>query len=313
MQERPAAAAEPSRGEAPLEMVKGEGVNWVNLEKPSRRELGYLGQFYPFHPLDLDDCVSKIQLPKLDEYKDYLFVILHFPVFNKQARLTTASQVSFFMGKDFLVTVHAGDLKPLVKLFRDCVEKEEARQEYMSKDPGFLFYRIVDILVDYCFPMADKALGNLEGIEDKVFDDRVDAARDVALLRRDIAAQRRIIWELRAVLANLERKAQRFTKIDLSVYFGDVNDHLNRLWSTLDEAKETVEIYKDTDFVLSTDRTNRTMAILTILIAIMLPFTVVSGIYGMNIPLPGQQHAWFFPLTIFLMFGASALMLIYFR
>src|SRR3990172_452242 len=269
MQERPAAVEEHSRGEAPREMVKGEGVNWVNLEKPSRRELGYLGQFYPFHPLDLDDCVSKIQLPKLDEYKDYLFVILHFPVFNKQARLTTASQVSFFMGKDFLV--------------------------------------------DYCFPMADKALGNLEGIEDKVFDDRVDAARDVAVLRRDIAAQRRIIWELRDVMANLERKAQRFTKIDLSVYFGDVNDHLNRLWSTLDEAKETVEIYKDTDFVLSTDRTNRTMAILTILIAILLPFTVVSGIYGMNIPLPGQQHAWFFPLTIFLMFGASALMLIYFR
>ncbi|MEK7281525.1 MAG: CorA family divalent cation transporter, partial [Chloroflexota bacterium] len=85
----------------------------------------------------------------------------------------------------------------------------------------------------------------------------------------------------------LEEKAQRFTQDDLSPYFGDMNDHLNRVWETLEECRETVEIFKDSDFVLATDRTNRMLTVLTIIFVIMLPFTVVSSIYGMNIALPG--------------------------
>ncbi|HJW88703.1 MAG TPA: magnesium transporter CorA family protein, partial [Dehalococcoidia bacterium] len=254
--------------EARLDMVSGEGCTWLNVEKPTHKELDYLAQFYPFHPMDLDDCISHIQLSKLDEYSDYLFVILHFPLFNKRTRFTTASQVSIFVGKDFLVTVHSGDLKPLVNLFKECQEKEEARQEYLGKDPGFLLYRLVDALVDSCLPMLDKVLANLERVEDEVFDETVDAAQEVAVLRRDIAAQRRIFWPMKAVVADLEQKAQRFTKVDLKVYFGDINDHINRIWNTLEEAKETVEIYKDTDYVLSQDRLQRIMAILTIIIAI---------------------------------------------
>jgi len=279
------------RREARLEMVGGEGGTWVNVERPARRELDYLAQFYPFHPLDLDDTISHIQLSKLDEYTDYLFVILHFPVFNKRTRVTTASQVSLFVGKDFLVTVHSGELKSLVTLFKGCQEKEESRQEYLAKDPGYLLYRIVDMLVDSCLPMLDKTLANLERVEDKVFDEMVDTAQEVAILRRDIASQRRIFWPMKAVVADLEQKAQRFTKSDLKVYFGDINDHLNRIWTTLEEARETVDIYKDTDFVLSQDRLQKIMAVLTVIMAVTLPFTIIASIYGMNVPLPGSGAA----------------------
>jgi magnesium transporter len=159
-------------------------------------------------------------------------------------------------------------------------------------------------------------LSNLEDLEDKVFDDRIDASRDVAELRRDIAHQRRIIAPLRRVINALEVKAERFTKEDISAYFGDVSDHINRVWETLEECKESIEIYKDVDFTLTQDRTNRILMVLTILMTIMLPFTVVSGIYGMNIPLPfgsepGSLAPFWALFSIMLLFAGT--MLFFFR
>ena len=274
---------------------KGPGINkitwgnltWVNIEKPTRQDMDYLAQNYPFHPLDLDDCLSKVQLPKIDEYENYLFIILHFPVFDHRTRLTKPSQVSIFLGKDFLVTVHNGDLKPFAALPIRCQQDDKVCESYLGKDSGYLMYRVIDTLVDYCFPMVNKTLANLEEIEDKVFDDKVSASNDVAILRRDIAAQRRVIGPIKGVVADLERKAQRYTQADLRVYFGDINDHLARLWSNLDECQESIEIYKDADFILSQERTNRILALLTIVFTITIPATIIGTFYGMNINLPG--------------------------
>lgn len=280
--------------EPAISKMTWKNVTWINIEKPTRKEMDYLAQNYPFHPLDLDDCLSKVQLPKIDEYEEYLFVILHFPVFEHRTRITKPSQVSIFLGKDFLVTVHNGDLKPMLTLPTSCQQDAKACEEYMGKDSGYLMYRIVDALVDYCFPMVNKTLSNLDDIEDKVFDDKVSASREVTILRRDIAAQRRIIGPLKGVVGDLERKAQRFTQADLKVYFGDISDHLARLWSNLDECQETIEIYKDTDFLLSQERTNRILAVLTIVFTITIPATIIGTFYGMNINLPGgtDTGAW---------------------
>ena len=115
-------------GKLNLESLTCNGLTWVNIEHPTERETAYLAQNYPFHHLDLDDCLSRIQRPKIDVYKDYLFLVFHFPVFNPKARVTTPSQVSAFIGQNYLITLHKGDLKPLVKLFRECQIDEESRQ-----------------------------------------------------------------------------------------------------------------------------------------------------------------------------------------
>jgi Mg2+ and Co2+ transporter CorA len=131
-------------------------LTWVNIERPTREETQYLADRYPFHPLDLDDCLSKTQTPKIDKYEEYLFMVFHFPVFNPQARVTTASQVSIFVGEDYLITLHQGDLKPLVTLFRSCQTNEKVLQENMGHSAGYLLYRVLDRLVDYCFPILTK-------------------------------------------------------------------------------------------------------------------------------------------------------------
>ena len=280
-------AAGTAKKEPGINKITWKNLTWINIERPTKREMDYLAQNYPFHPLDLDDCLSRVQLPKIDEYESYLFIILHFPVFEHRTRITSPSQVAIFLGKDFVVTVHNGDLKPMLSLPTNCQQDTKTCETYMGKDSGYLMYRIVDALVDYCLPMVNKTLSNLDEIEDKVFDDKVSASHDVAILRRDIAAQRRIIGPIKGVVGDLERKAQRFTQEDLKVYFGDIGDHLARLWSNLDECQESIEIYKDTDFIMSQERTNRILALLTIVFTITIPATILGTFYGMNINLPG--------------------------
>ncbi len=299
-----------------IESITWGDLTWVNIEHPTQRETEYLGKHYPFHPFDLDDCLSRTQRPKLDEYKDYLFYIFHFPVYNKITKVSTHGQVSIFIGDKYLITLHSGELKSLNKLFRDCQTNEAARQTNLGYGSGFLLYRIMDRAVDSYFPVIDKIFRLTEDIEDQVFDERVEASKEVAILRRDIITQRRIIFPIRTVLAELENKLKRFSTTDMSVQYGDLMDHMNKICESLDELKEIIEIYKDADFVLGTERLNHIMRILTIITTIVLPFLVVSSIFGMNVHLPGGFTEGNFRTFITIMVLMSLLsvgMLFYFR
>lgn len=274
-----------------LETITRGDMTWVNIQLPTERETEYLAQNYPFHPLDLDDCLSRIQRPKIDEYKDYLFLVFHFPVFNVESRVTNPSQLSVFIGEKYLITLHKGELKPLVKLFRDCELNEDTREENFSQGTGHLLYRIIDRLVDYCLPTISKISANIEKTEDDIFSSRgmPRAIEDISTLRRDVIAFRRIIWPMRAVIATLEPKIRRFTSMDLAVYFGDMIDHVDKIWDALDEFKEIIEGLNDTYDSLATNRTSEIMRMLSIVATILLPLTVLAALYGMNIPLPFQE------------------------
>ncbi len=296
-----------------LESITWGGLTWVNIEGPTEQETAYLAEHYPFDPLVLDDCLSRIERPKIDEYKDYLFLVFHFPVFRKEARVTIPSQLSVFIGDNYLVTLHKGELKPLVKLFKECQLEEEAREEYFKNGPGYLLYVIIDRLVDYCFPILSKIVSNIEEVEDRIFDLRVDTIREISVLRRDIIAFRRVIWPMRAVIASLEPRIRRFTNLDLAVYFGDTVDHVDRIWDALDEYKEVIEGLNDTYDSLATNHTNQTMRILTVIATILMPATVVSSIYGMNVPLPFQNSAYSFLFVSAITLIMTAGMLFFFR
>lgn len=296
-----------------MESITWGDFTWVNIERPTERETGYLAKNYPFHPLDLDDCLSRKQRPKLDVYPDYLFFIFQFSVYDIATRVSTYDQVATFIGNKYLITLHSGQLKPLVKLFRQCQTDEEARREHFSYGAGYLLYRILDRTVDAYFPIVDKILSQIADVEDKVFDENVEAAEEVATLRRDIITQRRIMFPNRAVTAELEPKLKRFTNTDISVYFGDLLDHLHRICDTLDECKEIIEVYKDSDYVLGTDRINRVMRVLAIIATILLPINIVSSVYGMNIPLPLQDSKYSFLFVSLITLAIIGIMLFVFR
>jgi magnesium transporter len=306
-----------------MDVFKWQKLTWVDIKQPREQEMQYLAQNYHFHPLNLDDCVSKVHLPKVNEYENYVFIILHFPVFNRNTRISVPSQVAIFLGKDLLVTVHSGDLTPLVEMSQSCHKNDKVCGEYMGKDSCYLLYRIVDVLVDYCFPLVDKNLSNLDKIEDKVFDPKVDSSQQITILRRDIAAQRRIIRLVRDVVAGLESKLRAFSEVDLKAYFSDINDHLNHLWNDIEECHETIEIYKDTHLLLRQEKTNKIMALLTILFTISLPATVTATFFGMHVNIPGgsENGGWIGPLgpyttfivVLLISFMSAVIMFLLFR
>ena len=297
-----------------IESLTWGDLTWINIERPTEQETEYLAQNYPFHPLDLDDCLSRIQRPKIDEYKDYLFLVFHFPAFNKEARVTTPSQVSVFIGKNYFITLHNGELKPLVKLFRECQLDEESRQENFSHGAGYLLYRIIDRLVDYCLPILNRLGDNIERTEDNIFSSIgvSKAIGDLSILRRDVISFRRTIWPMRAVIGSLDPKVRRFTDMDMAVYFGDTVDHVDKIWDALDEYKEIIEGLNATYDSLATHRTNEIVRMLTIIATILLPITVVASIFGMNIPLGPFEESRYSILFIFLIVLVVVVSMLYF-
>ncbi len=301
-----------------IEQVEWGGLTWIDIEEPTEIETKYLSEKYPFHKLDLDDCLSRIQRPKIDEYEDYLFVVLHFPLWHKETQTTSPSQVSVFIGKGYLITLHEGKLTTLVKLFQDCQFNEESRKQYFSHGSGYLLYRILDHMTDAYFPVLDRIMARMEAIEDKVFDEKAEVGQELATLRRNVLAQRRIVWPLRTVFTDLGAKLQRFADMALNIYWDDLMDHIHKVWDLLDEYKEVIEVFVDSDASLSSYRVNRALRILTVVMTIGTILTVVVGYFGMNIPLfplgsnpGGSPFAWLI-ILLFCMF-VSVGMAIYFH
>jgi len=272
-----------------------DNLLWVDVRNPTRQIMNKLGGQYSFHELNIEDCLSKTQIPKIDKYDDHVFVILHFPAGTTDEKIPRVTQLSIFIGTNYLITVHQGDLKPLVEMFDLCKKEEnqEYRQVMMGKSSGYLLHTIIDALVDDLFHILMKVIGNLDDIEDAVYDEKIGIAKEISHLRREITTIRRVLIPLKRIIISLTRDIQKFSEEDLTPYFDDIKDHIDKVLDTLEESKETIEIYKDTDFMLSTEKTNKIIAMLTVVFTLSIPITVVSTIYGMNISLPGSDMIQF--------------------
>ena len=290
------------------------GLSWIDLPDPTPENITFLEENFPFHPLDFDDLSSRRQRPKLDEYDDYLFLVLQFPVFDKRLRVTTPSEVDVFVGPDFLITIHKGRVWPLDRYFEACETSEKMREEDMSMGSGYLLYRIIDQLVDNFFPIVYKIERNVQEIEDMIFTHGGrETVEEISVLRRDIIAYRRIVKPLMPVISRLEYLKSRLIHEDLEVYFSDIGDHLARVWESLEDQKGIIEALNDTLDSLISHRTNEVIQTLTIISVIILPLTLVSGLYGMNVRLPFGEGFYAFEAILALMAMTALAMLAFFR
>jgi magnesium transporter len=295
-----------------LESITNKSLTWVDIQKPTREKMSILEQLYPFHELNIEDCLSKIQIPKVDRYEDHIFVILHFPTIDKEKSIPRTTQLAIFAGFDYLVTVQQGELKPLSEMFQICKVNEKQRDSFMGTSSGYLLHSIIDLLVDDLLHILMKLEGNLDDIEDVVFDEKVAVAKEISLLRREITTLRRVVIPLKRIILDLSKDIQKFSEEDLTLYFDDVKDHIDKVIEVLEESKETIEIFKDTDFMLSTEKSNKILAVLTILFTLSIPATVVAAIYGMNVNLPGGIETgpatFFGPFTSFTLLVIAAIL-----
>lgn len=299
-------------------------VKWIDLEKPKREEIEALGRDFPFHPLNLEDCMSKIQLTKLERHEGYLFMIVRFPVLCKNLGCSP-SQVSFFLGRDYLVTVHDGTIEAMKEVFNSCEALIRQNQKVTWDGVGSLFYTIISKIVDSLFPLMEGLMDRIEDLEDKIFSEEHDAIFEVAGLRRSVSDLRRIISPIRKVMPEISIGVAEITGDDLKVYFDDIKDRLEKIWELSETCKELVEIFKDTDFTLYQRRMNHALVILTVIFTVTIPATIIGTFYGMNIPMPGSAieptqstptllgpYTTFIAVLVF-SFLPAALMLAYFK
>src|SRR6476646_5118758 len=136
--------------------LSANGLTWIHLDTPDHGVSTELADRFGWHPLDVEDILSKRQRPKVDEYPDYLFVVLHFPVYDKAVQRLNAAELDVVIGQDYVVTLPTVELLPVTRLFRRCYEDVEERERYFGQGSGYLLYHILDDLFDYCFPILDK-------------------------------------------------------------------------------------------------------------------------------------------------------------
>jgi len=212
------------------------------------------------------------------------------------------------------VTLPNVELLPVTRLFHRCQEDEELREQLFGKGSGYLLYHILDDLFDYCFPILDKIGHKLDSVEDDMFEERAeDVVRDLSNVKQEIISYRKIIKPERSTLRLLERQVERFLPEDLELYFDDIVDASERIWDLLDNYKEVVEALEDTNESVISHRQNDVLRVLTVVTVILLPLTLITGIFGMNVHFPGFDGATAFWVIVGFMVGLVVALTAFFR
>lgn len=259
--------------------------------------------------------LSRIQRPKLDDNDDeeYAFLVLHFPVFDEIERLSMISEVDIFVGADFVLTFHDGHLRPLRRLAQTAGDERGAAL-LLGRGPGFLLYRIVEALVNYCFPMLHRLDEKLDAVEEAMFrGDTRRTVQELSYLRRDIISLRRILRPNIPVVRMLAGRTREFLRLDEEVYYGDLLDGIDRIWDMLEEQKEIIEGLDATLSSLTSHRINQEMKTFTLISVILLPMTLVASILGMNVIIPFADHPLSLPIAVLLMLALAFGLFMYFR
>ena len=299
---------------AKVKSLQGNDFVWSNLTEPTERLLRKLMREKNFHALAIEDCLTENQRPKIDEYEHYLFIVLHIPKVLESGRLEI-DEIDIFIGHDFIITVHNNNTF-VDKLFHSLSKKSEERERLMSKGVGYFLYEFIDEMFSQMFVMLDNLSAQTSQLEKKLFNNpgRQDLLNQILFYRKDLIILSRIIVPQRPVIAQLEHKKTKFLPDTLELYFQDAVDKVERLYTNVESLKELLNLLQQTNESVISHSSNNIIKVLTIFSVMMLPMTLVSGIYGMNLAtLPFAQHQMSFIIVIGIMLAIAVSMVAFFK
>ncbi|PIR74641.1 MAG: hypothetical protein COU35_01415, partial [Candidatus Magasanikbacteria bacterium CG10_big_fil_rev_8_21_14_0_10_47_10] len=258
---------------------------WHFFDVVDESTLSYLKEHFDFHELDYEDIEGGTQQPKTDFYKDYLFAVLHFPDYHQEEKRIHVFELDIFLGKDYLITIAKGKNKRLEDLYEQLSKDEEKRTECMEEGPAFLLYEIVDSLTESCWPVIRKTSQQISDIEEDIYSEDMGKKTvwNIALVKRNLIRLKRIISPQLVAIMTMVRSDNVYLKKELSVYFDDINDTLMRIQSITESHIDVMNSLHNVSESLISQRTNDVIKVLTIFSVALLPLTLLSGIYGMNI------------------------------
>jgi magnesium transporter len=267
-----------------IKKIEFNGLVWIDISRPTNNEIKMLKEMYDFHDLLLEDCMTEHQRSKIDDDDDYSFIVLHLPRYKKDLRRIESEEVDIFIGPDYLVTLHDGQLKPLMEFSQNCQSEDVYREKYMKKGSALLLYEIIKLLLDYCFPMLDKIGQRVTDINRDVFYNRSKPMlENISRVKMQIINYRSVIKPLRPVMLNLEKVIVKYLPEDMDIYFDDITDRTEKIWDMLEAYKEVIESADSTFASLTNHTINNLMRTFTIIQVVILPMTLVSTLFSMNV------------------------------
>ncbi len=297
-------------------IITHDRVIWTDISCPTPDDMAQLQDQYPqFHHLNLHDCQTDLEFPKLEPHQDYLFLVIQVPIWDEEEGVYRPSEVDIFLTRGTLVTSHAGNLRPLNELINQAQMDEHSRDKLMGRGASPLLYAIFQALVDSCLPYMDRVNQTIRHIEGHLFNEDTDhLIKDIAFVRRDVIALRHILRPQLDVVQRLEKGNWPFIQEGLHLYWSDISTNLLKLHALLDEQIDVIKGLSDTIDTLASHRIDGVVRILTLITILTAPLTLLATIFGINVELMSPEfHRLLFVIVNIVGITLTALLLWYLR
>lgn len=290
-----------------------DGVKWINVDGLHDVEvLEELGGAYGLHPLTVEDILNTHQRPKVENFDDYVFLVIRMLQLDPGSGRLQSEQLGLVLGTDFVLTFQEreGDVLDPV---RRRIRNSKGRIRAMAAD--YLAYALVDTTVDHYFAILEYLEERIEGLESAILEgSESDTLQVIQGLRRELIEVRRTVWPLREVVGGLERGSTSLVRDTTRVYLRDVYDHAVQIIDTMESLRDLIAGILELHLSAVSNRMNTIMKVLTIIATIFIPLTFIAGVYGMNFEyMPELRWRWAYPAVLAVMAGIGVLMLAYFR
>jgi len=293
--------------------IESGGTLWVDLFRPTREEAALLSDVFHFHPLAIDDCMRPSFRPKVQSFEDHIFLILHGPDLTTREPELRTLEMDAFLGRNFLVTVHSVPLRSIEHALQQC---GKSPSQFLGRGAALALHSVLDEMAENYSPHLSRSEAQVTQLEEAVLEGKAgkEILPQLMSFRRSLLSQRQVIAAQRDAVNLLTHQGPPLISERARVYFRDVVDLYQRVLEVTEIQREALAGARDTYFSMISSRANEIMKTLTIIATVMLPPTIVSGIYGMNfddMPEFGLKHGYL--IAYGLMAAIVCVMLFYFR
>jgi magnesium transporter len=271
---------------------------WIDLYNCTLDELKSIAAKFNFHPLAIEDCMHDSPRSKVDSYEGYYFFVFHALKYDEESEHeVTTEELNVFLAKNYIVTVHKHPIQPIGRIAARSLRDPF----HMNKGPDFLLYSIVDGIIDEYFPIIERISARIDELEDEMYEHpAMEITEEFLSLKRTIVLIRRVVQPKKRIFQNVGSAYSFKVQEDNIPYYMDLTDHLERISDSIEVFRDLVSGALDTYSSLVSAKTNETMRVLTVITTLTATLTLITGIFGMNVPIP-LQHSWISTILVTLL------------
>jgi magnesium transporter len=297
-----------------IETVKLGTLRWNHINHPTEEDFDFLQSKFHVHPLDIEDCKSKVnQRPKVDSYDDYHFLILHFPIFDTLGKFLRTKEVKIFWWEEQIVSIGSSNWV-VGKMFQEAQDQENREEKFEVGSTDALLYLIIEAVMKESYPIVKRIGDDVDRANRELFDKKAEKVIErISIARKNIILLNTVIKPQLRIFVRFENGEIESFADNMEDYWGNILDTYQKMWDMIEDHQELIEGLSRTFDSLMANRTNEVMRILTLISSIILPLTFITGIYGMNIDLPGQHQGLAFGIISVLLISIAVIMVIYFK